>query len=197
MKKIIFIFLLAINSIYSQNDFQDVSIKSLDDLLEYTSPNTGLSISDGDYFKDNNNRLNPYFGQWQGSFDNKNLTLEISKIVKSESIGYYKDILLIKYSLVDNQGQVLVNTLDMFDTYRKHIKGLLFVEEFDLYEAWYAGLESNCNQKGWAYLEIVNNTTLKLWIKPFSGEIIDNDCPDGNIHILPTSEATAVTLTKQ
>lgn len=188
---------MAINSIYSQNDFQDASLKSLDDLLEYTTPNTGLNISDGDYFKDTNNRLDPYLGQWQGSYDNKNLTLEISKLVKSESIGYYKDILLIKYSLVDNQGEVLVNTLGMFDNYSKHVKGLSFAEEFNLYKAWYAGLESSCNQKGWAYLEIVDNTTLKFWIKPFSGEIIPNDCPEGNIHILPTSEAMAVILTKQ
>jgi hypothetical protein len=176
---------------------QDASLKSLDDLLEYTTVNSGLNISDGDYFKDTNNRLDPYLGQWQGSYDNKNLTLEISKLVKSESIGYYKDILLIKYSLVDNQGQVLVNTLDMFDNYSKHINGMRFLNEFNLYVAIYSGLQSNCNQKGWAYIEKVNNTTLKFWIKPDSGEIIPNDCPDGNIHILPTSEATAVTLTKQ
>jgi hypothetical protein len=51
MKKIVIIFLLAINSIYSQNDFQDASLKSLDDLLEYSTVNSGLNISDGDQLK--------------------------------------------------------------------------------------------------------------------------------------------------
>lgn len=156
---------------------------------------TNSNIQDGMYFKDINNILNSYFGEWTGQYDDKVLELNISSY-KYSYPGVFMDVLLIKYKIEKNNVVELANTLNYWDNYSKHMFGFEFINQFDLYKAWYEGELSDCNQKGWAMIEQIDSQTIKLWIKPYN-MIIDNSCPDGNIHILPTDEANAVVLIKQ
>lgn len=174
--------------IATQND----NIIALELHDDYISNN---NVKDGMYFKDINNKLNSFFGVWSGSYEDNHLELHITKY-REDFAGISMDVLLIKYKIETNTGIELVNTLNLPDISNKHIFGSNFVNEFNLYKAWYEGELADCNQKGWAMIEQIDSQTLKLWITP-NNMIIDNSCPDGNIHILPTAEADAVVLTKQ
>jgi hypothetical protein len=185
------IIFLNINAQIIQNE----SIKPLDDLDLYWTPHNEYIIQDGDYFKDVNSVLTPYIGTWSGNYDDKHLEIRVSKI-KYGAAGYFCDILLIKYKIETSGGEVLMNTVDYSDDNKDHIRGYGFKTEFTLYKAWYEGELSNCNQQGWATLDLLNSQTMHFWISQVT-EIIDDSCPTGNIHILPTVEANALVLTKQ
>ncbi len=90
----------------------------------------------------------------------------------------------------------MVNTLNMFDSYRYHMTGKFFSSDTSIYLVSYEGFNVDCNQKGTALLELIDSNTMSLWV--IAGrDIVLGDCPDGNIHILPTEEANAVVLSKQ
>jgi hypothetical protein len=185
------IIFLNINAQIIQNE----SIKPLADLDLYRTHHNTYVIQDGDYFKDLNGILTPYIGVWSGNYDDKYLEIQVT-VMKEEIAGYFTDILLIKYKIETLGGEELINTIGHFDDYKDHIRGYGFKTEFTLYEAWYEGELSNCNQQGWATLDLLNSQTMHFWISQVT-EIIDDSCPTGNIHILPTVEANALVLTKQ
>ncbi len=189
-----FIVFLSLYSCYAQN-IQQAGIVPLETYHMYPN-NDNYNIQDGMYFKDINNHLDKFVGIWSGFYDNKTLTLDISILEDKFGVRISFDELLIKYKIEDDNGNVLVNTLAMFDDYKDHIDGKFFGETTTRYYANYAGLQANCNQKGTVFLDFVNSTIITLWVLPDS-DIIGPDCPDGNIHILPTTKTAEVTLTKQ
>ncbi len=188
------VFLFGVCSINAQN-FQIAGVVPLEEYYNYKTDDN-LKLSDVNYFKDVNNHLDKFVGTWTGSYDNKTLRLNIS--ILEQKVGYRiaYDELLIKYKIEEDNGNILINTLDMFDDYRDHMDGKFFGETTTRYYASYAGLQAQCNQKGTAFIDYINSNTLTFWILPDSDLIMD-DCPLGNIHILPTTKATEVTLTKQ
>jgi len=197
MKNIIY--LLSVFCIYSvrgqQDSIQNANVVPLESYQNYKMDNN-LQFQKGMYFKDINNLLDPYLGNWVGSFDNKTLEMQISILENDIGPNIALDRIQIKYRLTDSNGEDLVNTLNYFDNYRFHIYGKYFSVNNDSYLLRYAGYEVDCNQKGLGFLTMINQTTMTFYIAP-EGDLIMGNCPDGNIHILPTSEATAVTLTKQ
>jgi hypothetical protein len=174
---------------------QQTGVVPLEEYYNYKTDDN-LKHSDVTYFKDINNHLDKFVGTWTGSYDNKTLTLKIS--ILNQKVGYRiaYDELLIKYKIEENNTNVLINTLDMFDEYQYHINGKFFGETTTRYYANYTGLEWECNQTGTAFIDYINSSTSTFWILPDS-DMIGPECPLANIHILPTTKATEVTLTKQ
>ncbi|MBS3737740.1 MAG: hypothetical protein KGY51_01935 [Psychroflexus sp.] len=191
----LFLFTMCVYTINAQ--IQDASIKPLESYYLYPN-NDNFNIQDGFYFKDVNYLLEPYVGTWVGNYDNKTLHLEISiqYDIKSPARDVSFDKLLIKYKITNSNGQDLINTLNMFDSYRYHINGKYFSDSPLKYYANYTGYEHECNQTGTAVLELQDNNTMTLWVIGDRGLVL-GDCPDGNIHILPTEGANAVVLNKQ
>ncbi len=80
---------------------------------------------------------------------------------------------------------------------RSHIVGMHFVDyDYTLYKSSYKGEQADCNQTGWVMMEKIDENSFKLWVEP-SVEILPYGCPEGDLHILPTSEEEAVIMTKQ
>lgn len=154
------------------------------------------SVQDGDYFKDVNNLLEPFTGVWTGNYDNNVLEIEINKLEHQYLLGMYEDKLIIHYKITNAAGEVLINTFNDAPKMKRYMKGIGFADETNTYIASYVGELVNCNQKGRAVLKMLENGQMRFWIIP-DHDIIDNDCPKGNIHIMPTSHDTAVILTKQ
>jgi hypothetical protein len=76
------------------------------------------------------------------------------------------------------------------------MSGKFFADTTSVYLANYYGEQVKCNQKGYAIFDFINSNTINFWIAP-SNDMIGPECPTGNIHIMPTTMETAVTLTKQ
>ncbi len=193
MKTILLILFFSIYTVSAQ--IQDASIKPLESYYLYPN-NDNFNIQDGFYFKDVNNLLDPYVGVWIGNYDGKTLKLDISIQEKVFGVRIYFDKLLIKYKITDSNGQDLVNTLNMFDSYKYHMNGNFFSDSPLKYYADYTGYEYECNQTGTTVIELIDNNTMSLWVIG-DRDIVLGNCPDGNIHILPTEEANAVVLSKQ
>ena len=194
MNKILIIILLSVYGVNAQT-LQIAGVEPLESYHNYRVDDN-LDLSDVNYFKDVNNHLGKFVGTWTGTFDNKTLELQISIIENVKGVRISFDKLLIKYKLTDSNGNEIFNTLPYFDDYNLHMRGRYFGNTTNLYFAFYAGEEWECNQKGTAFINFINTNTITLWILPDS-DMIGEDCPSGNVHILPTTKATRVTLTKQ
>ena len=195
MKNIInIIVVLSFYSCFAQN-IQLAGVVPLEEYYNYKTDDN-LKLSDVNYFKDVNNHLDKFVGTWTGSYDNKTLTLNISILEQVEGLGLAFDELLIKYKIEEDNGNVLINTLDMFDSYKYHMSGKFFADTTSVYLANYYGEQVECNQKGYAIFDFINSNTINFWIAP-SNDMIGPECPTGNIHIMPTDGDDAVVLTKQ
>jgi len=174
---------------------QQAGVVPLEEYYAYKTQDN-LKLSDVTYFKDINNHLDKFVGSWVGTYDNNTLELHISILENQMGVRLAFDKLSIKYKITDANGNELVNTLNMFDSYNYHMSGLFFADTTSVYQANYIGMEVECNQKGYAILRMLNNNTINFWIIP-SNDMIGPGCPTGNIHIMPTDKDNAVTLTKQ
>jgi hypothetical protein len=193
------IFLLLLITIIYNVSAQNIKPAGLVPLEEYSNYKTdnNLKLSDVSYFKDVNNHLDKYVGTWIGGYDSNTLELEISILENQMNYRISYDKLLIKYKITDPNGNEIVNTIPFFDSYKYHISGKYFPDDnTSYYIASYIGYESACNQKGRAIMHTVNSNTLTFWILP-DNDMIGPECPLDNIHILPTTLETLVTLTKQ
>lgn len=179
----------------SKAQVQDANVRPLEKVTEaFTEEN--VILENGVYYKDLNNRLDYFYSEWEGSYADKILKIENVQY-KDMIAGNYNDVIITKYKVTTATGEVLVNTLNSEPMSDSHIKGSHFVDyEYTLYKSWYEGRQADCNQMGWVLMKKINENSFKLWVDP-SVEILPYGCPEGNLHILPTSEADAVIMTKQ
>jgi len=96
---------------------QQAGVVPLEEYYNYRT-DANLDMSDVSYFKDVNNHLDKFVGTWIGNYDNNTLELEITILENQPSRWQNYDILLIKYKITDNNGNEIVNTLNMFDNYK-------------------------------------------------------------------------------
>ncbi len=179
----------------SQAQIQDANVRPLEKVTEaFTEEN--VILENDVYYKDLNNRLDYFLGEWEGSYADK--TLKIKNVQYKDMIaGNYNDVIITKYKVTTATGEVLVNTLNLDLRTDSHIKGSHFVDyDYTIYKSWYEGEQADCNQMGWVMMEKINENSLKLWVNP-SVEILPYGCPEGDLHILPTSKEDAVIMTKQ
>ncbi|MCY1661418.1 DUF6705 family protein [Chryseobacterium sp. SL1] len=75
-----------------------------------------LDTSVNSYFKDLNNELEPYIGNWKAVYQGKTVLLKITKESKRsftiEDKTFYRDAIIVKYEVKDSTGQILQSTLN-------------------------------------------------------------------------------------
>ncbi|WP_260442106.1 DUF6705 family protein [Elizabethkingia anophelis] len=103
MKKIIF---LALFFLYMVAKSQTISIAT------YVG-----QIPNGAYLKDIDNTLPLFSGKWISNFEGKQIVLNISDKVenypfKSLNNNYYRDVLFMRYTITDSNGNQLANTMN-------------------------------------------------------------------------------------
>lgn len=186
MKKILFIgcFILSIASCKAQ---QAIPVENQ---INYI--NNNINIPDGAYFKDVNNVLNKYIGEWKGSISNKNYTFIVDKFTHS-FLGISVDKLLIRYKITNQAGTVIEDTTALTNASKYVIKGQYLDAAYVLF---YQGREFKCGQKGNVFISVYeNNTKMQLFLVPDSDLIGTDDCPNGEAsQLLPTD---SIILVKQ
>ncbi|PKG41191.1 hypothetical protein [Psychroflexus sp. MES1-P1E] len=77
----------------------------------------------------------------------------------------YIDIIITKYKITTNTGEVLINTLHIDPMLRSHIVGMHFVDyDYTLYKSGYQGEQADCNQMGWVKMDKIDENSFKLWV---------------------------------
>lgn len=72
----------------------------------------GISITDGAYYKDIDNYLDPFVGTWLYTNGNTSFKIVIEKKTMAEHPTYYDDLLLGGYQYIEN-GMEKINTIPM------------------------------------------------------------------------------------
>lgn len=75
------------------------------------------------YFKDIDNKYDAFIGNWKAVYDNKTITLKISKVIKKSlmfgSKSFFQDVLIVQHLIKDNAGNIIenkiVNDLNIYD----------------------------------------------------------------------------------
>lgn len=127
------------------------------------------------YLKDTNNELQDYEGTWKGIWNNKTIFITFKKLTDRYSIyrKHNRDLLIAKFKVLDNNGNVLFdNTSDSDDNAK--IKGSGFANigsksgpNNDIggkYTLLYYDT-TLCNLKGTIYIGFVNTTKNQLKFK--------------------------------
>ncbi|MBZ9652207.1 hypothetical protein [Psychroflexus montanilacus] len=196
MKTYIILLITLLITLNTQAQIQDVTVRSLDTRTAAYDSQNETTLEKNKYYKDLNNRLGYYIGEWEGSYADKALKIENVQY-KDMIANNHVDVIITKYKVTTNAGEELYNSLMYGPMFSFHIRGSHFVDyEYTIYKSWYEGDQADCNQTGWMMMKKINENSFKLWVEP-SVEILPYGCPEGDLHILPTSEEEAVVMTKQ
>ncbi len=158
---------------------------------------TYTEIPENAYLKDTNNELADYEGIWKGTWDNKTISIVFKKIVNkyNENLKYYKDYLIAKFKVIDMNGNVLFDNINLTDEQAK-IRGGGVKKIDDKYSLMYND-SSLCNTSGVININFTDSTKTKLdWKYFYRNEIITSDCPYYNTSI-PQPLPKEIILTKQ
>ena len=140
-----------------------------------------MEIPDGTYFKDVNNKLDPFVGTWLGNYNGKIIELFVVEYIYNSTIRPLSiDELLIRYKITDPNGTVIVDTTNLPDDSPYVMKGTYFLFNRETYELDYGGYE--CGQDGDLLLTVVNNGTQMNFKLILSPEIY---CPENNHQSAP------------
>ncbi|HCD9236056.1 TPA: hypothetical protein NEG48_003076 [Elizabethkingia anophelis] len=161
---------------------------------------TPKKIPNGIYLKDMDNTLPLFTGVWIANFDGKQIILDISdrveKYLKKLSVNYYSDVLFMRYTIKDSNGNQLSNTMDraiidanIISTYpSKDKKKIGF---------YYKG-EACGIGNGLISLTILDQTHINWEYRPLGGIIDPNNCSDYSPDIKSYIPRTLnLTFTKQ
>lgn len=167
------------------------NIIPVEDVVDYEQ-----EIPDGTYIKDVNHLLDKYEGNWVGSFENKNYQIIITK-ENREFLDLTEDLLLLKYKITNDEGEVIENTLEMSDDEVYVIEGSLLYfanQDNEQYHMNYVGENSNCGQSGTIYLMPTDNSTqLKFSLVPENVLVDANECPEDVEQLFPTESSIIIT----
>lgn len=139
----------------------------------------GIEFPKDSYVKDTNNELSSYEGIWKGAWNNKTIFIAFKKIklYLNHSIGneYYKDVLIGKFKIIDNNGTVLFDNTNISDNKAK-IEGGNFKKSDGKYSFTYSDPDV-CDRNGYGTVYFTDSTKTKLEWKFGEGEVmIDTDC---------------------
>lgn len=153
----------------------------------------GKNLVDGDYIKDVNGVLNKYVGTWSGTYENNKFTFEIKKSTLTHN-GYTRDLLYVKYQILDINGKEVINTLSLSDDNFYTIKGLK-MDKDGWYKLIYQGYESDCGQIGQVAISMVPGKDNRLMYLILDPDMDMINCSQVAKQLLPTK--TPIVLTKQ
>jgi hypothetical protein len=152
------------------------------------------------YEKDTNNELPDYEGTWKAVWNNKTILLTFKKITNKYDITFnrYRDYLIGKFIVKDNNGTILFDNTNLSDDNAK-IKGVSFRKFVNKYSFIYIDPDL-CHTSGRGSINFTDATKTKLeWKYSQNFNLIDNTC---FFHGLPQSERPeplpmSIILTKQ
>lgn len=124
------------------------------------------------YLKDTENELQDYEGTWAGNWNNKTLLITFKKITERYDIDlkYHEDVLIAKFKVLDNNGNILFDNTSVSDNNAKIIGGG-FVKEGTkggptIYIGGYYSLlysdPSLCQLWGFIYIKFANSAKTQL-----------------------------------
>jgi hypothetical protein len=161
---------------------------------------TYTNIPENSYLKDTNNELQSYEGTWKGTWNNKIIFITFKKITNkyNPNLKYFKDLLIAKFVVKDNNGNILFDNTNLSDNSAK-IKGFGFIKNTSKYLINYQDPDL-CHMTGSGRINFTDATKTKLeWKYSQDTEWIENEC---FYHGLPESQRPEplpmnIILTKQ
>ncbi|MRM93529.1 hypothetical protein D1Z98_00610 [Riemerella anatipestifer] len=122
-----------------------------------------LDLPQGAYLKDLNDELDSYVGKWKAQINETTVILNINKQYKTlnkiDNKTFYRDQIIITYTILSNNGNVLENVLDPNSEYV--IKGYKIQKETLRVMCIYYGKQCSLGN-GFVYLKKQGNNQL-LW----------------------------------
>nr|WP_314495154.1 DUF6705 family protein [uncultured Chryseobacterium sp.] len=185
---VIFILLMNVLSCKSQ-------ILPLNTLLENTTSNA--------YLKDIDNELDPYVGTYKADFQDKKITIFITKeihtLVDLGDQEFYRDVLLIKYIVQNLSGIIIQNTQNMTfhsNQIQHTIVSMRTLPSLNAITFSYGG--TNCGV-GWGkiILKKINTSQISWEYRPNDIILDSTKCPDGTDINIYLPETKDLIFTKQ
>lgn len=150
------------------------------------------------HVKDTNNELAPYIGTYRANFQGKEITLYITKeedkLTKRLQKNFYRDALVIKYTVKNSSGTILQDTknnttaIEFYSYYTYPNKNSIVF--------YYSG--TNC-RVGWGdiYLKKINTNQISWEYRPDDIILDDSKCPPGTDINIYLPETKDLIFTKQ
>lgn len=156
---------------------------------------TNGEIPAGAYVKDVNNILPPFEGNWNGNINGKTYEFQISKITENRLDASF-DVLTVHYKVLDNNGNVLVNTMGLPDSSPYVIKGsyLDINNGIIVYILNYLGYQFECGQSGDLFLTYKNPSSIVMAYAPDNEAVLESECTGTFTPIFPSHP---ISITKQ
>lgn len=161
---------------------------------------TFTDVPENSYYKDTNNELQYYEGTWKGNWNNKIIYITFKKVdyIYISSIKEYRDMLIARFKVTDNNGLILFDNTNLSDNEVK-IKGTRFRKSDDKYGFIYLDWDL-CERSGNIYINFTDATKTQLqWKYSQSENWISSDCWYYNTPIdqRPQPLPNNIILTKQ
>ncbi|CAI9681231.1 hypothetical protein HZQ11_17060 [Elizabethkingia anophelis] len=165
---------------------------------EYPLNTSFKTIPQGSYLKDTQNELSCYTGTWKTLFNGKDITLDIQKIekysVKYPKNEFFRDILLIRYTVKDGNGNTLQSTLN-HSVLNSNIKSTYVLPNNKIAFTHSGG---DCGVgSGRVYLQYIDSTHIKWSYYPESLMHAEGECPQGSDLKVYLSKTEDLVFTKQ
>ena len=158
-------------------------------------------VPQNSYLKDLNNELDAYTGTYKANFQDREITLYISKETMRffKALNVYKDALSIRYIVKNSMGNFLQDTQSMtFQPnqfkYTIYSQGTYPNQNI----AWFNYGGTNCGV-GWGSIRLkkLNSTQISWEYIPNSTIIDSNKCPSGTDTTIYLPETKDLIFTKQ
>jgi hypothetical protein len=175
MKKIIF--LIMISCFVLNCKAQILPVEDVYDYLE-----AGEGVPEGiTYIKDVNNLFDEFIGVWELNYDDKIFELYITEYLDIRNDGNrQEDMLLIRYRITDNFGNIIIDTTLLPDDDLKNMQGRYFLEGGDVYLATFFGPNFNCGEYADVIMYIDDNSLggnqMVFHLRPNPRGIDPNEC---------------------
>ncbi|HCA05764.1 MULTISPECIES: DUF6705 family protein [unclassified Chryseobacterium] len=186
--------ILGIIVVFSCKAQQTFSLNTSD----YDAPNNS-------YFKDINNELDNYVGNWDSNFQNKIIRLSIFKEIKRPykawGKDFFQDILIVKFEIKDLSGNVIQSTLNNSYALNENVRNIIMSAAINLngnneINLVYAG--GNCSVgKGEITFKKINNTEFYWSYYPGTSTRDDINCPPNLDYNIYLPETENLVFTKQ
>lgn len=158
-------------------------------------------VPQNSYLKDTNNELDPYIGIYKSNFENKEITLYISKEAKKyfTSLNVFQDALIIKYTIKNSSGIILQDTYNM--TFQPNqLQHTIYSHGTypDQNIVWFNYGGTNCSV-GWGSIQLkkVSPSQISWEYRPNDIILDDNRCPNGTDINIYLPETKDLIFTKQ
>ena len=127
----------------------------------------GIVFPKDSYVQDTNNELQPFVGNWTGTWKNRTLYLTFNKIKAYENYRedkpFYKDILIGRFKVIDNStGRILFDNTSLPDN-EAQIQGSGFKQNTNRYSLGYG--DSSLCLSAFLYIKFIDSSNTKLEFK--------------------------------